>query len=112
MKSKARTPMPVSERAKQFMPFAAVKGLEEALAAKEKIKVPKRELSEEMTGKLDQTLQSLKRGQLVTVIYYQEEEYLQLTGLVAKLDVYHGYLQIVTTKIKFDNIYELIIEEV
>lgn len=104
--------MPVSERAKQFMPFAAVKGLEEALAAKEKIKIPKRELSEEMTGKLDQTLQSLKRGQLVTVIYYQEEEYLQLTGLVAKLDVYHGYLQIVTTKIKFDNIYELIIEEV
>lgn len=104
--------MPVSERAKQFMPFAAVKGLEEALAAKEKIKVPKRELSEEMTGKLDQTLQKLKRGQLVTVIYYQEEEYLQLTGLVAKLDVYHEYLQIVTTKIKFDNIYELIIEEV
>lgn len=28
--------MPVEERAKQFMPFAALKGLPEALAAKEK----------------------------------------------------------------------------
>ena len=102
--------MPVSERAKQFMPFAAVKGLEEALAAKEKIKVPKRELSEDMTKKLDETLKKLERGQLVTVIYYREAEYLQLTGLVAKLDVYHGYLQIVTTKIRFEDMFELIIE--
>ena len=28
--------MPLAERAKQFMPFAAVKGLEEALAAVER----------------------------------------------------------------------------
>ena len=31
-------------RAKQFMPFAALKGLEEALEKKEKIVVPKAEL--------------------------------------------------------------------
>ena len=33
--SKIRPKMPVSERAKQFMPFAALKGYEEALRAKE-----------------------------------------------------------------------------
>ena len=33
------------ERAKQFAPFAALKGFEEALRKKEKIVVPKAELS-------------------------------------------------------------------
>ncbi len=36
MANKPRHKMPVEERAKQFMPFAALKGLPEALAAKEK----------------------------------------------------------------------------
>lgn len=35
------------ERAKQFMPFAALKGYPDALRKKEKIIVPKMELSEE-----------------------------------------------------------------
>ncbi|MDD5922005.1 MAG: hypothetical protein PUC44_02315 [Eubacteriales bacterium] len=33
---RVRVPMPVSQRAKQFIPFAAVSGLEEALRAKER----------------------------------------------------------------------------
>ena len=40
--------MPIEDRAKQFMPFAALKGLPEALAAREKIIVPRAELSEEV----------------------------------------------------------------
>lgn len=36
MASKPREKMPISERAKQFMPFAALKGLPEALEKKEK----------------------------------------------------------------------------
>lgn len=35
-KAFARTPMPIELRAKQFMPFAAVTGLEAALREKEK----------------------------------------------------------------------------
>lgn len=37
MASKPRNKMPIEERAKQFMPFAALKGLPEALAAKENL---------------------------------------------------------------------------
>ncbi len=33
--SKPKTKMPISERAKQFMPFSALKGLDEAIAKKE-----------------------------------------------------------------------------
>lgn len=36
MANKPRNKMPIEERAKQFMPFAALKGLPEALAAKER----------------------------------------------------------------------------
>lgn len=36
MASRIREKMPVSERAKQFMPFAALKGLPEALEKKER----------------------------------------------------------------------------
>lgn len=36
MASKPREKMPISERAKQFMPFAALKGLPEALEKKER----------------------------------------------------------------------------
>ena len=39
MAGRPRKRMSPQQRAKQFMPFAAVKGLEEALAAKEKIRV-------------------------------------------------------------------------
>ena len=48
MASKPKNKMPIDERAKQFMPFAALRGLPDALAAKEKILVPKMELSPEM----------------------------------------------------------------
>ena len=35
MASKPKAPMPTAERAKQFLPFAALKGLQEALEKKE-----------------------------------------------------------------------------
>lgn len=42
-----RHKMSREERAKQFMPFAALKGHMEALRAREQIVVPREELSEE-----------------------------------------------------------------
>ena len=39
MASKPKNKMPIEERAKQFMPFAALRGLPDALAAKEKVLV-------------------------------------------------------------------------
>lgn len=56
MASKPKHKMPIEDRAKQFMPFAALKGLPDALAAKEKITVPKTELSEEMAEESDPPL--------------------------------------------------------
>lgn len=54
-----RSKMSREDRAKQFMPFAALKGYEEALRAKEKIVVPKVELSEDIKEVPDRKLQSI-----------------------------------------------------
>ena len=48
MGSGNRAHMPMSERAKIFLPFAALKGYEEAIKEKKRITVKKAELSEDM----------------------------------------------------------------
>lgn len=95
------------ERAKQFMPFAALKGYPDALRKKEKITVPKMELSEEYGELLDRKLRQLKRNDIVTVIYFHEDEYIKQTGMVSRIDKTAGILKIVNTKIKFDDIYDI-----
>lgn len=107
MGSRPKTKMPREERAKQFMPFAALKGLDEALAAKEKIVVPKKELSEEMLSELDRKINEVKKGNIVTVVYYFRDEYLKIQGIVARIDESARILQIVNTKIPFDDILEI-----
>lgn len=99
-----RIPMSREQRAKQFMPFAALKGLPEALAAKERIVVPRIELSEEALLELDEIMHRLKPGDMITITYYENQEYLQKTGLVARIDETARLLQVVNTKILFQDI--------
>lgn len=102
-----RPKMDRQDRAKQFMPFAALKGYEEALREKEKIVVPKIELSEEMKEELDRKMQQVMRNDMVQVTYFKEDEYLQITGMVARIDKDARVLKVVGTKIPFDDIYKL-----
>lgn len=96
-----------AERAKQFMPFAALKGYEEALREKERIVVPKIELSEYSKDILDWKLQCIKKNDIVTIVYFREGEYLKITGMVSGLDVTSRMIKIVNTKIAFEDIYDI-----
>ena len=109
VKSRVRAPMPPSRRAKQFAPFDALKGLKEAIAAKERRPEPRKELSEEMIAELGKTLSELRRGQQVTVVYYgsMEQEYLQLTGTVVKVDPYWKLLQVGNVGVDFNEIIQI-----
>lgn len=102
-----RTRMTREERAKQFMPFSALKGYEEALRQKEKIIVPRMELSEEYREILDQKLRQVGKNDMITVVYFCRNEYLELTGMVSRLDLTARILQIVNTKIPFEDILDL-----
>lgn len=113
--------MRVEDRAKIFAPFAALKGYEEAIAAKQKIVVPRIELSEEAKEELDEKLGQMEgllgMGQhpIVTVVYFQRDkasfeeqgEYIQFTGMVAKFDQTSRILQIVDRRLRLENIYRI-----
>lgn len=107
MASKPREKMPIEERAKQFMPFAALRGLPDALAQKEKVLVPKIELSPEMEEELDRQMHRLAKGQMACVVYFHQGEYIKITGLVARIDETSRLLQIVNTKIPFEDILQV-----
>lgn len=104
MVNKPKTKMPISERAKQFMPFAALKGLPEALQKMERVIVPKIELSEEMIAEIDYKLQQIKEGDIITLTHFSEGEYLRTTGMVSKIDIEDKSIQIVDNIITFDNL--------
>lgn len=111
-KSKPRTPMPVSERAKQFAPFSALTGLRRALeqVEREHMRVPKRELSEEMAQQLDQCLNGLKKGDTVTVTYFSQGEYLTVSGTVTSMDRTARLLTVGDVKMPIDDLYRIINE--
>ena len=102
--------MPPSRRAKQFAPFDALKGLKEAIAVKEKRPEPRKELTDYMKEQINNALQELRKGQQVTVVYYgsMEQETLQITGTVMKVDAYWQTLQVNKVAIDFTEIYEII----
>lgn len=91
-------------RAKLFMPFDALKGFREALAAKEHIVVPKIDLSEEMLEELDLKFKDLKPGMIVTIVHYDKDEYIKTTGMIAKISISSRLIQVVNTKISLDDI--------
>ena len=109
------------DRAKIFAPFAALKGYEEAIAQKQKIVVPRIELSEEAKEYLDLQLSKidsqLREGQhpIITIVYFQKDkgnseaggEYIQFTGMVAKFDKSSRILQIVDKRIRLEDIYRI-----
>lgn len=102
-----RPKMSREERAKQFMPFAALKGYPEALRKKEKIVVPKKELSEEYQEELDRKLRQVEKNDIITVVYFCQGEYIKQTGMVSRIDEAARVLKVVNTKIFFDEIIDL-----
>lgn len=107
MPHKPKMKMPIEQRAKQFMPFSALKGLQEALEKKERILVSKPDLSEEQSTHLNTQLCLLKKGDFATVVYYSSGSYFKLTGIIANIDTLNQILQVVTTEIPFEAILEL-----
>lgn len=107
MGKKPRAKMSIENRAKQFSPFAAIRGLQDALEKKERIIVEKIELSEEMAEELDRKMQQLEKGRIATVVYFAGDNYLKKTGIVARIDKSSQVLQIVDTKIDFEDILDI-----
>lgn len=100
-----------ADRAKIFLPFAALKGFEEALREKEKVVVEKKKISDEIKQKISNKLSNLKKGDMVRVVYFDNDEYIKVQGVVSNIDFTYQKLIIVKTLVMFYDIYELTIIE-
>lgn len=87
------------DRARQFLPFDALKGYKEAIQKKQMIIVDKKDISEDDAKALNYKLVQIKVGMMIKVIYYKENNYVSLEGLVSKIDIDNLTLTIVKTKI-------------
>ena len=95
------------DRAKQFMPFAALRGYYDLIRQCEKIKEPKRELSHSEADILSDKINKLQKGMLINLKYYDIDGYRTISGYVSCIDKDFRFLTVIKTKINFDDIIEI-----
>ena len=96
--------MPPEARAKQFMPFAALKGFEEALSLRECRSQQKAALDEEEIEKINRRLTRLAVGDEVRLIHFYQGRYTPVNGTVRVLDAQRQYLEVDGTRVYFEDI--------
>ena len=99
------------DRARLFMPFDALKGLQEALREKEKEVEMRRELSEESLLLLDEQLQRIYPGDSIKVKLYKAQQYVEVKGKIENVDVIYRKIVMETgQKINFNDVVSIEIE--
>ena len=93
-------------RAKQFLPFDALKGLQEALKEKEIEYEEKKELSEDTLAELNNKFNQIEKGSFVKIRYYRNGRYSEIKGIVTYIDYIKRKIQI--DKIENINICDII----
>ena len=116
--SKTRPQMPLSDRAAQFAPFAALTGYDSAIKETGRLTDERIELDEEALTALDRKYQllmdALDDKPEVTIIYFQPDErkaggqYVSATGTVKKVDTFGRRILLQDgTRIPLDSVYDL-----
>ena len=116
--SKTRPQMPMSDRAAQFAPFAALTGYESAIKETGRLTDERIELDEEALTALDRKYQllieALDDAPEVTITYFQPDErkaggqYVSATGTVKKVDTFGRRILLQDgTRIPLDSVYDL-----
>lgn len=89
-----RPKMTLLQRAKQFMPFAALKGFQDLLDETARYKESCRELSEEQLEALDVQCKNLVIGNLVSVVYHNGRVYDTVQGQLRQIDTVYRTMTI------------------
>ena len=97
----------MSDRARQFAPFSALKGFHELAKEKERIVTEKRELSEDKQKELSDKIMIVRKGMMIKLVCFENGEYIAVEGIVSAIDLVFKNITIVKKKIKFDDIFEL-----
>lgn len=100
--------MPRINRAAQFAPFNALKGLNDALRMKEyeHEKILKGDLSQEQVEKISETLLLLKNNDIVFLTYFSDGYYKTIEGK-CKIKIEEQLIIFDNLTINFDDIYDI-----
>lgn len=85
-------------RAKQFLPFDALKGLQEALKEKEIEYEERKELSEDSLYELDNIFNKIEIGNTIIIKFYKNRVYKEINGTVTNIDYNKKKIQINKTQ--------------
>lgn len=102
--SRIRISMAPENRAKQFAPFAALKGQEMELAKVLKTFEERVLVAEDEAEQINEVLMSLNKGDEVRLTYYENDLYTTIVGKVEKIFNYELALQIKDKKISYKDI--------
>ena len=99
------------QRAKQFMPFDAMKGLQEALRDREERhdRVEKHEISEEDQEANSVVLSKLSKESKVRISYYCHFHDVEKVATVTAISYSYRFLKLDEEKVFFDDIYSITI---
>ena len=81
-------------RARQFLPFDALKGLQEALREKEIEYEEKKDLSEDTLNELNNKFNQIDNGSFVKITFYKNGKYSEIKGRVTNIDYIKKKIQI------------------
>lgn len=90
-----------------FLSFDALKGFRERLKEQERIIVPPKILSEDDLNELDRKIKQLKIGMIIQITYFDHDQYIQLKGMLSKISYENKTLQIVKSRIAFQDIVDI-----
>ena len=96
-----------ADRARQFMPFAALKGYHELAHEQEFVRQPRRDMTDERARILSETVATLRKGDRVRAVHYENGAYATACGVIASVDLAFRSLAIEKKRIFFDDILSL-----
>ena len=91
------------DRAKLFLPFDALKGLESAI--KEEEEKIKKELTEESYIELENKLNRVEEGDRIKIKYYKNKKYVDISGVITKINY-------IKKRIQLDETYNISISDI
>lgn len=95
------------ERARQFMPFSALKGFEELVRERERKTEPRREMTEERARALSFAIAAIRKGDRIRAVHYADGAYRELKGQVDSIDRTFRTLRAGGELISFDDIFAI-----
>ena len=97
------------DRAKQFIPFDALKGLQEELRIREerRTRVNKRQLCDEVIEQISAVLARVTVGSRIRVKFFSRGHYPDVEGDVTEISGIGGYLKLGDERIYFDDILKI-----